>query len=570
MTESPETLPTTKAALRLPGVGRYEWQVAEDRLTWSPELIELYGLTNHPDAEPGFLSLVHPDDRVRVEAEIAAYLGEGESYSHEFKIVCPDGTIRLIHDRGVIERDADGRALALRGLNVDITTSREGSAEASPGGPAFSILGDYRFDVSSRTSRWSASLARLLNRPAIAPDPTLDLAISRISLADRERVAREMEAAMRRIGPFRLEYRIEIAPGDCRWVEDRGETIGPIDQQTGLARTVAGTLVDITAQKRAEDRLAAALRAGGLGIHDFDPQTGQIEWDLTTRRLWGVEDDEPINYETFATGIVPEDLPHVEQAIVAALDPDGGGSYEATYRVKQRGTGAVRWVRADGAVTFQDGRAVRLVGTVCDITARKEAEQRIQDLLLEANHRSKNLLTLVQAIARQSARSNADTFIMEFERRLTALSKAQELLVGNHWGGVPLAELVRTQLDHLGEIETRVHLDGPVATLTPDAAQALGMALHELSTNAVKYGALSNSDGRVTLSWSLDSSGQRLSVRWTEHGGPPVSAPTRRGFGTEVIDRIARASLGGSVEIVYHPLGLAWYLDCRAGCLLET
>ena len=686
-----------------PGVGFYEWRIAEDRLIWSAELTRMYGLSGCPDAEPGFLSLVHPDDRLRVEAETSAFLESGDSYAHEFRIVRPDGGVRLVHDRGVVERDGDGRAAVLRGLNVDVTSVRPAGVDAPDAGPAGRALGDYVLDVKKRSSRWSPDLARLLGRPETEAPPTLEAAIAGVTLADRERVRGEMDAAMRQIGPFCLEYRIEAAPDDIRWVEDHGRTIGPIDPETGLARTVSGTLIDITKRKQAEDRLAereaqlrlfiehapaamalfdtdmryvafsrryvsdygldpdidligrshyeifpevpdhwrvihqrvlagaelcqdeetfrradgredvlhwsmapwvradgtiggaalfsevvtarvaerralaesegrlaAAVRAGRLGIHDFDPATGHIEWDGTTRELWGVGDDEPVTYETFATGVLPEDLPAVEKAVADALDPAGAGSFEAVYRVANRQTGAIRWVRADGIATFEDGRAARLIGTVCDVTARKQAEQRVQDLLLEVNHRSKNMLTLVQAIARQTARNDDGTFLERFERRLAALAAAQDLLVAKDWGGIPVAELIRNQLDHLGELGERVHLDGPEAILTPEAAQALDMALHELSTNAVKYGALSNNQGAVDLDWQIDPSANRLSISWTERGGPPVSPPSRRGFGTQVISRIVRSSLGGSVDIAYHPEGLAWHLACRAGCLLNS
>jgi PAS domain S-box-containing protein len=241
---------------KFPGVGTYAWHVAEDRVVWSPELVQMYGLEHAPSAERGFSDLLHPEDRTQVEAETSAFMGSGETYQHEFRIIRPDGAVRVIHDRGVIERDAEGIVTVLRGVNVDVT-----------------------------------------------------------------------------------------------------------EQRTAATRPVPDT-----------ERLLAALQAGRLGIHDFDPRTGAIRWDTTVREIWGASPDEPITYATFAAGIHPDDLAATQAAVDAALDPDGPRRYEAVYRVTNRRTGAVRWVRADGDVSFAGRTAVWLVGTVQDITAQNEAE----------------------------------------------------------------------------------------------------------------------------------------------------------------------------------------------------
>lgn len=132
------------------------------------------------------------------------------------------------------------------------------------------------------------------------------------------------------------------------------------------------------AHRRVEERLAAALRAGRLGAHDFDPRTGVIQWDAAAARLWGMAPDEVATYEKFAAGLHPDDLPRVEALVQRALDPAGPGRYEAEYRVIDRSDGTVRWVRADGDVVFKNGEAVRLVGTVQDVTERKQAEDRLR------------------------------------------------------------------------------------------------------------------------------------------------------------------------------------------------
>ncbi len=219
------------------------------------------------------------------------------------------------------------------------------------------------------------------------------------------------------------------------------------------------------------------------------------------------------------------------------------------------------------------GSVVELVSSAVDITDRKHAEKQIKRLMAEVNHRSKNLLGVVLAVARQTARHGSpDTFVDRLSDRIAGLAASQDLLVKNHWQGVELSDLVQAQLAHFADlIGTRVLLEGPPLRLTAAAAQGIGMALHELATNAAKYGALSNLDGRVRISWRfVDANRSAFAMSWREEGGPSVAAPARSGFGQLVIQSMAEAAVNGSVEIDYHESGFSWTLSAAAEGALEV
>lgn len=216
-------------------------------------------------------------------------------------------------------------------------------------------------------------------------------------------------------------------------------------------------------------------------------------------------------------------------------------------------------------------------GVVCyfyDFTEQQQQEDHIKLLMGEVNHRSKNMLSLIQAIARQTVKTQPEDFLEIFGQRLRALSASQDLLVKGEWKAVQLGELVRSQLAHFGdEHDGRLTIDGPLIQITASASQSLGMAVHELATNAAKFGALSNESGRVAISWSLqsgDTGPAQFSVSWIESGGPPVAKPSRRGFGSTVIDDMLRMSLGCDVEVDYAPTGLVWRINCPAAGLIES
>jgi two-component sensor histidine kinase len=257
----------------------------------------------------------------------------------------------------------------------------------------------------------------------------------------------------------------------------------------------------------------------------------------------------------------------------AALDPANPKPYvRHEYRIRRR-DGSIRWVEGNALAYFEgagpERRAVSFGGTVQDITGRKEREEKEHLLMREINHRAKNMLSVVNAIAQQTASRSAGDFVERFSERIQALSANQDLLVRNEWTGVEIADLVCAQLSHFGDlVGSRIAREGPKLRLNPASAQAIGLALHELATNAGKYGALSTERGRVDIGWGM-TDGDAFTMSWTEREGPPVTTPKQRGFGTIVIEEMAERSAGGTVELAYNPSGVTWRLTCPAANALE-
>jgi two-component sensor histidine kinase len=224
--------------------------------------------------------------------------------------------------------------------------------------------------------------------------------------------------------------------------------------------------------------------------------------------------------------------------------------------------------QASSARREQEEAQARLTAVQSMARSLAESEARIHLLMREANHRAKNILSLVQAIARQTTARDRDDFIARFTERLQALAANQDLLVRHKWQGIDMEDLVRTQLAHFAElIGPRIAVGGPRLRLNASASQALGLAIHELATNASKYGALSTNAGHVDIDWRLD--GEILAVNWVERHGPRVWQPERQGFGTTVTSTMVKQTLKGEVQLDYAPSGLAWHLTCPTRNALE-
>ena len=243
-----------------------------------------------------------------------------------------------------------------------------------------------------------------------------------------------------------------------------------------------------------------------------------------------------------------------------------GEAWEDTFPLRAA-DGSYRWFLSR-AVPIRDGgeRIVYWFGTNTDITEMRDAEQRIELLLMEVNHRSKNMLAVVQALARRTVAQGGD-FVTRLEQRIQALAANQDLLVNRAWASVPIGEMIAVQLGLLGETSRQVASDGPPVMIAPAAAEAIGMAIHEMATNAVKYGALSCPEGRVAIGWQVETGegGEEFALSWTEHGGPSVAEPAASGFGMRIIADVPRAKLGAEVLLGFARQGFSWSLRCPLG-----
>ena len=376
-----------------------------------------------------------------------------------------------------------------------------------------------------------------------------------------------------------LEVKGETAaePGVIRsFIEHWSPVFGP----DGAVVAVNIVVEEVTAQKRAEERLrqseqrlSTALRAGQLGVFEYSYlPSPSYYWDKTIRQIWGVGANDVITNAFFWSTLHPDDEPMVRTVFARSEDPAGSRRYDVEYRIYRRGDNALRWIKVASDMIFDGINPVRIIGTIQDITDRKQTEEQALLLMREVNHRSKNLLAVVQSIAHQMARgADPETFASAFAERLAGLASCQDLLVRSHWQGVDLAALITGQLAHYKHlIGTRIHLAGEPLRISANTAQNLGMALHELATNAAKYGALSNAGGKVSIAWAASAADDAFSISWTESGGPTVAVPERRGLGSQIITRLLERSLDGSVDLDYEPSGLRWSARAKASTVLDA
>jgi PAS domain S-box-containing protein len=316
----------------------------------------------------------------------------------------------------------------------------------------------------------------------------------------------------------------------------------------------------------AERRFKATFQNAGVGISIVGGDGMLIRVNERLARMLGCNADEmeghPLDEFTH-----PDDLA-LGAAAWDRLMTGATDEYELEKRYRHKDGTSVWGHTTVSCVRHPDGRIAYLIKIIQDVTARRRSDETRQMLTREVNHRSKNLLTIVQVIARQTAARSPQDFVSTFGERLRALAANQDLLVKSEWQRLDLADLVRSQLEYFGETGSRIMLSGPPVTVPPTVAQALGMALHELATNAAKYGSLSNESGRVEISWAVEK--DIFCMSWREIGGPVVTATGAAGFGTTVLQKMTETVLSGDVRIDYAPEGVVWQLRCPLAALHDN
>ncbi len=329
---------------------------------------------------------------------------------------------------------------------------------------------------------------------------------------------------------------------------------------------ITGQVEARQALAESEARFRATFENAAVGIAHVTPGGRWLRVNEAMCRILGWPADELVT-KSFQDLTHPDDL----AAEVPRFDQLREGKISSYGMDKRslRGDGSFVWLhRTVSCVRRCDATIDYFVSVVEDISARKRAEEQINLLMRESNHRAKNMLGLVQAIARHISSRGPRDFIERLSERIQALAANQDLLIRNEWHGAPLEDLVRAQLAHFADlIDSRITVSGKELHLNAAAAQAIGLALHELATNAGKYGALSTDAGRVDVGWRLD--GDIFAMSWKERNGPPVRPPERRGFGGTVVDSMVRRTVGGEVQLGYAPSGLEWRLTCPAANALE-
>lgn len=349
-------------------------------------------------------------------------------------------------------------------------------------------------------------------------------------------------------------------------------TVSPVFDPAGKVIAASKIARDITDRHRIQEKLRLSEERFRLLAEHMSQlawiadSTGWIFWynqrwfdytgtDLDTMQGWGWQ---AVHHPDFVNRVTERFKLHLAS----------GEDWEDTFPLRGA-NGEWRWFLSRAKpIRDADGHITYWFGTNTDVTEMRDAEQRIELLLQEVNHRSKNMLAIIQSLARRSDAHRPD-FIERLEQRIRGLAANQDLLVRRAWSRVPVREMIEAQLRSLGDSRTQISCEGPEVLLSPGAAEALAMAFHEMATNAIKYGALSVPEGRVEVRWAIEGEGDAAAFRmeWTECDGPAVQEPTHRGFGSRIMVDVPRVKLDARIATAYPPEGFRWTLECRASSI---
>jgi len=304
--------------------------------------------------------------------------------------------------------------------------------------------------------------------------------------------------------------------------------------------------------------LRAAVDLVGLGRYRSDPLTQAIEWDAHLKAMWDLTPDSPVDLAVFLRGIHPDDRDRVAAALGQSVDPAGDGVCDIEYRVVGVNGGFERWVATRGKTVFEQDRVVSFHGVVLDISGRKRAEQTNVMLIAELQHRTRNLLAVVDGLAQQTLASckTLTDFAVPFRQQLATLSRVQGLLSRGEASPVMISELVELELSALGAKPdgVRVIIGGPDVALPSRSVQILALGLHELATNARKHGALASRDGQLSVTWTVDDNGgaRRVLLKWEETGivARGASDAERVGLGRTLIEESLPFQLDAETRLV--------------------
>lgn len=579
-------------------------------ISWNPGAERLFGYSADEIIGKSVTILI-PEDHRNEEPEIIARIARGERVEHyETVRRRKDGTLVDISLSVSPVRDADGRIIGASKIARDISERKR--AENALAARIDEQAALYEFtrrlnraesvddvhaaalDAITRALRCSRASILLFDESGVmrfaawrglsddyraavdghspwtpetlGPEPIAiedvgasDLQASLKAVVQRESIAAlafiPLEAKGRLIGKFMI-YRetphhfggaeIDLAQSIARQL---GFSIERMRIEAARARTEEEL-------RQSERRQQLAMRAGRMGAWEWNVASGKIIWSTALEEIHGLAAGSfGGRFEDFTRDIHPGDVERVmgdiEEAVASRRD------YHTLYRMN-RADGETRWLEAFGSIVpGSEKRQLTLAGVCMDITERKQAEAQRDLLVAELSHRVKNTLATVISVAHQSFAKgpSADEARASFQARIRALAQTHGRLAEASWSGVPFETML---LDELAPYRTsdNVSVSGPFVSLNPRCALTLGMALHELATNAAKYGALSAPSGSIAVKWQIEPRDRLLRISWSEAGGPKVAAPERSGFGRLLLERVLAADLRGDVRLDFAEAGL--------------
>jgi PAS domain S-box-containing protein len=524
-----------------------------------------------------FQDLTHPDD---LEASLlllkSGLAGKADSYCVEKRYVRRDGGIVWVNLNVGCVRKADSAVDYFISVIENITKRKEAEEKLrkseQPIRELLSALPAAIFvtDALGRITYYNQAAVELWGRrPELGKDRWSDLARPCCADGKPARLADcPTEIALKHGKSVRgLETILERADGTRVPVVPYPT---PLRDATGAIVGVVNMTVDISERQQAKRilaernaQLALAGQAALVGSYVYDVNKGTMQISEGFATIHGLPDGTTeTTISEWQSRVHPEDLARAE-GLREQVFAERRKEDTAEYRIVLS-TGELRWIERRGVISYgEDGRPNRVVGVNIDVTERKRAEQHQQALNAELDHRVKNVLATVSAIIAQTqeASNSRAEFVSGLNSRINSLSRTHELLSQSNWRGASLAEIIRRELAPYTRGNTEA--EGPSVTLKAEATQAVATVLHELTTNAAKYGALSNLSGRVSVRWRWlqNRSDDRLVIEWQEIGGPLILAPSRSGYGTSIIRELIPFEFGGAVELSFATEGTKCRLE---------
>ena len=543
----------------------------------SPRYEEIWGRSAETIRENlgTFGDTIHPDDRTITENAKAGQ-ARGEPVMVEYRVVRPDGGIRWILDRSFPVPGAAGRRLA--GVASDITHRRDAEDRVRAGDLRLRLLMEsirdhaiFTIDLEGNVTSWPAgaeaafgwSEAEMLGRPVETTYTAEDVA--------KDVPATEMATAMREGLALNVRWH-QRSDGSRVFING---SMQPLMGPDGKVREFIKIGRDETETRRVQQALAdseSRLRTLAEGIPQLvwrSLDDGHLTWSSPQWQAFTGQTLEQSLGRGWLDAVHPDDREAETAAWAAALPT---GRLDIEYRVRRASDGAWLWHHTRSLPVRDDlGRIVEWLGTTTDVQELKELQERQSVMVAELQHRTRNLITVVGAIARQTMVQTgpSEAFRDEFDHRLAALARVQGLLSRSDEDPVTIEALIRMELDALGvqgDVGLRVTLDGPSVPLRNAIVQTLALALHELATNALKHGALSQHQGKLHVAWQVvkaDDNSHTLAIVWTESGtgGEVATSPGRRGYGRELIERARPYALGARTSFAFTSDGLHCSID---------
>ena len=525
-------------------------------------IVEVVGETAFETIRP-CIERVLAGERVEYESMVPLERGAENSF---FRVVA------------VPDRDPNGSVIGWIACVADITSSKQAENRLAERNAQFDLagklakIGSFTYDHATRKLQLSPGCAALYG----LPEGTLELSRNEWrALVHPEDLPKLDEKAGRALANGDSEVLLEfrtVRHGEMRWIESR--TLISYNEAGKPVRRV-GAQIDVTDRKQAEQALAErntqlelAHKAARVGSYTYDVSTGSMRFSRANNVTYGLSERTlEVTAEQWLSRVHRDDIQRLRAEHIQAFK-EQRSELVSEFRIVRPG-GEVRWIEARSLIAYDHAdRAVRMTGVYIDVTERRSSEDHKKMLIAELDHRVKNMLACVAAIAKRSQERGRSVkeFLDVLNGRINSLANAHALLSRSRWEGVGLGELVRSELAFCVKDETAL-IEGPEVDLSAMATQALAMVLHELITNAAKYGALSNGHGRVMVRWRRQSRGPsrgKLVLEWRETGGPPVVAPKMTGYGTSVIRNLVPYELGGTVDYVLVPDGTRCKIEIPA------